>query len=131
MTTRLCMFVFLLAFAGCSSIDFSEIDGGSYGDYPFEGELEAKAEQYLERVLFDPESRRIRWVDKEPKKSALWTGLLNDGWVYGWTKRFGLNAKNRFGGYTGEKAYFVMIASTGTLYVNEMPADNMLQVSDL
>lgn len=68
--------------------------------------------------MFDPESKRIRWMDEEPRQAALWRGLIGGGWKHGWGMRFRLNGKNRLGGYVGERSYFV-IQTDGKVYVDQ------------
>ena len=109
LTTLLC--------SGCySSMDFSTVDPNAYGSAPTAELLKSTADAHLQGALRDPDSRRVRWFDEEPRHAAMWTGLLGSGWIYGWAMRLGVNAKNGYGGYAGEEPYFVMIAA-GKYYV--------------
>ena len=56
------------------------------------------------RTLRDPESRKVRFKPQKP--SSQWKGL-----VCGYT-----NAKNGFGGYTGEKIFAATFDSSGHLF---------------
>ena len=99
-----------------------------FGQRPTAVSLRTTADNYLEGVMFDPGTKRQRWVDQQPRRAALWRGLIGGGWNHGWGMRFGLNGKNRFGGYVGERPYYVIqVGNTvyvgeGTLEVNDRPA---------
>jgi len=121
--------VSLLALASCGTVDFASMDAKEFGSSPTVQALQTSADQNLKNTLIDPESLRVRWFDQQPKQAALWTGIINNGWVYGWAMRFGVNAKNRMGGYVGEKPYFVMHAN-GLAYTSEVGGNNNFQVND-
>ena len=114
----------------CYSVNFQDVNVEEFGPEPTREEMRELASERLERILIDPDSRRVHWFDEYPKEGAVWNGLLGGGWEYGWVMRFGLNSRNRFGGYTGEKPYFVLKTADGQYYVNEIPPDDMLQVSN-
>lgn len=105
------------------------MDAKEFGPAPTATALKNAAGQHLQSALFDPESRRVRWFDQQPKQAGIYTGFLRSGWVYGWAMRFGINAKNRMGGYTGEKLYYVM-QQGNTLYVNEVPSTESFAIND-
>ncbi len=111
----------------CASLNFDAPDA-EFGPRPTAVQLKTTTDNYLEGVMFDPASKRQRWVDQQPRRAALWRGLIGGGWNHGWWMRFGLNGKNRFGGYVGEKPYYVIqVGSTiyvgeGTLEVDNRPA---------
>lgn len=106
----------------CAGLNFDASDQ-QFGARPSSTDLQTAAKSHLDRVMFDPESRRDRWIDHEPRRAALWRGLIGGGWNHGWGMRFGLNGKNRFGGYVGEKQYFV-IQTAGQIYVGEDVMDS-------
>ncbi|MGE3171544.1 MAG: hypothetical protein AB7O97_02885 [Planctomycetota bacterium] len=107
----------LLFLASCASLDFDQPDS-EFGPQPSAPALQTTANSYLDQVMFDPEAKRIRWVDQQPQRAALWRGLIGGGWNHGWGMRFGLNGKNRMGGYVGERAYYVIQVGE-TVYVGE------------
>jgi hypothetical protein len=115
-------------FASCGTVDFAKVDAKEFGPAPTAARLQDLADQSLQNSLIDPESRRVRWFDHEPKQAAIWAGWIRGGWTYGWAMRFGVNAKNRFGGYTGEKLYHVMLHGK-TLHVDEV-RDDFFAIND-
>jgi hypothetical protein len=115
--------------ASCGTVNFATVDAKEFGPAPTAAALQGVAEQHLENALIDPESRRVRWFDQQPKQAGLYTGFLRSGWVYGWAMRFGINSKNRLGGYTGERVYYVMQQGS-TLYVNEVPRSDFFAIND-
>lgn len=76
-----------------------------YGKYPNDYEMITK--DYMKRVLKDPESARYRF-DKTVRKSNTRATTRQDT-KYCWMVTFAVNAKNSYGGYTGEKVGFVCI----------------------
>lgn len=111
-----------LLFASCGTVDFATVDAKEFGPAPAAVTLQNAADQTLQDSLIDPESCRVRWFDQQPKQAASFNGWFRGGWVYGWGMRFGVNAKNRFGGYTGEKLYLV-IKRGDKIYVDERGSD--------
>lgn len=109
--------LFSLLSTACASLNLEAPDS-EFGARPTTTTLKTTAENYLQQVMFDPESKRIRWFDEEPRRAAQWYGFLRGGWYHGWGMRFGLNGKNRMGGYVGERPYFV-IQIDDTIYVGE------------
>lgn len=82
-----------------------------YGSAPSE-DREAQVRTAMAELLKDPDSAKYRFT--APEKSWLPRYHFDEhvdgqpyqhGSVFGWTMRFGVNAKNGFGGYGGEKAY--------------------------
>ncbi len=63
-------------------------------------------------VLKDPESARYRFG--EPQRAYVNNGLLRGGNVVwqGYVIYFFVNAKNSYGGYTGEQPWFALVYDT-------------------
>ena len=61
--------------------------------------------KWLEQQLIDPASARIEWVD-EPKPTDAGKGGEH---LYGYLVQFRVNARNRFGGYTGKQSHAALI----------------------
>lgn len=78
-----------------------ELNNADYGIYP-ENYQEIIVNHFSMR-LKDPSSAQYSFL-KEPEKQ--WYGFGN---VYGYGVCLTINAKNSYGGYTGQKLYFVMI----------------------
>ena len=66
--------------------------------------------QYFERSLFDPEAARYRLPLPPTRGSRL--ALLKADREFGWFMCGEINGKNRMGGYTGYKTFFVYFSPT-------------------
>jgi hypothetical protein len=60
---------------------------------------------WMQANLVDANSAKIEW-DTEPKPADLGQ---NGAHVYGWLVNFKVNARNRFGAYTGKQSHGVLI----------------------
>lgn len=60
--------------------------------------------EFLQTRLKDPGSAQLRY-EGEPKKDVILRGATNAGTQYGYRVRVQINAKNAYGGYTGEHLY--------------------------
>jgi hypothetical protein len=98
----------ILAFAVSSALTLQVIaetqpDTAPYGPYP--DNYKDVVMSWLNKQLIDPDSARIEW-DGEPKPAD----LGKDGeHLYGYLVNFTVNARNRFGGYTGNQKHAVLI----------------------
>ena len=78
-------------------------DVASYGPYPTN--YKEIVTKWLETQLLDPNSARIEWTE-EPKPAD----LGKDGQhLYGYLVHFNVNARNRFGAFTGKQKHGVLI----------------------
>ena len=73
------------------------------GSYP--ANYKEIAMKWLETELIDSESAKVEW-DGEPKPANLGT---KDRPLYGYLVNFKVNARNRFGSYTGLQSHGVLI----------------------
>ena len=78
-------------------------DTARYGPYPTN--YKEIIMQWLNKQLIDPDSARIEWGG-EPKPSDMGTGGEA---VSGYLINFTVNARNRFGTYTGKQKHSVLI----------------------
>jgi hypothetical protein len=78
-------------------------DTARYGPYPTN--YKEIIMQWLNKQLIDPDSARIEWGG-EPKPSDVGTGGEA---VSGYLVNFTVNARNRFGTYTGKQKHSVLI----------------------
>ena len=78
-------------------------DTERYGPYPTN--YKEIVMKWLEQQLVDPASARIEWVD-EPKPTDAGKGGEH---LYGYLVHFRVNARNRFGGYTGKQNHAALI----------------------
>jgi hypothetical protein len=79
------------------------VDTARYGPYPTN--YKELIVQWLNKQLIDPDSARIEW-DGEPKPSDVGKGSEA---VSGYLVNFTVNARNRFGAYTGKQKHSVLI----------------------
>src|ERR1041384_4775772 len=78
-------------------------DTARYGPYPTN--YQELIMQWLNKQLIDPDSARIEW-NGEPKPADLGK---NGEHLYGYLVNLTVNARNRFGGYTGNQKHAVLI----------------------
>jgi hypothetical protein len=81
----------------------TEADVARYGPYPTN--YKEIVSKWLETQLIDPTSARIEWID-EPKSADLGTKGEH---LYGYLVHFRVNARNRFGAYTGKQTHGALI----------------------
>lgn len=78
-------------------------------DYgPFPGDFEQIIKTYLAKSLKDPESARYSEFSKPRKEHAI-TNARQKLAVYGYSACVLVNAKNSYGGYTGDQQYWFLI----------------------
>ena len=98
-----------LAVSGCSSSPVSQttIANGDYGAYP--DNYQETVKEYFQRNLKDPLSAQYRFGT--PYKGYLRDAPIAGGNpnVFGYVVECGVNAKNSYGGYTGEKYYRMFV----------------------
>ena len=99
MHRKLLAFAAIVALSGCVSAP----PQSSYGPKPSYDHDAVEAQ--IRDALIDPESARFDFG--EPRK-AYRTGVLGGTDWTGYLAIVGVNAKNRMGGYSGEKPYYVM-----------------------
>jgi hypothetical protein len=92
-----------MIFIGSLKAQTPSADTARYGPYPTN--YKELIMQWLSKQLIDPDSARIEWSG-EPKPSDLGTGSEA---VSGYLVNFTVNARNRFGTYTGKQKHSVLI----------------------
>lgn len=101
-----CIFpIFFIIFYSCATPAPmpEEIAKADYGEYPDDYQL--LVIKYLQDTLIDPTSL-INLKMGKPKKC--WTTFKGNV-VYGYVLYVAYNAKNRYGGYVGQKEYLAFI----------------------
>lgn len=78
-------------------------DVALYGPYPTN--YKEIVTNWLQTQLLDPSSARIEWTD-EPKPADLGK---NGQHLYGYLVHFTVNARNRFGAFTGKQKHGALI----------------------
>jgi hypothetical protein len=75
-----------------------------YGEYPVR--YKGIVMDWLYTHLYDPPSAKVEW-QAEPKRADLPDAKGRK--LYGWLVLFSVNARNRFGGYTGKQTHGILI----------------------
>jgi hypothetical protein len=101
----ICALAFGMTFVASLNAQTPSPDAARYGPYPtYYKEI---IMQWLNTQLIDPDSARIEW-NGEPKPSDMGKGSEA---VSGYLVDFTVNARNRFGSYTGKQKHSVLIRS--------------------
>ena len=89
----------------------AELASADFGPSP-KAEHEDQIRSAMETLLKDPESARYRfdapahaWLPRYHFDARVPGQPHQHGYVFGWTVSFAVNAKNSYGGYTGEQSY--------------------------
>ena len=99
----ICALALGMIFAGSLNAQTPPPDTARYGPYPTN--YKEIIMPWLNRQLIDPDSARIEW-NEEPKPSDVGKGSEA---VSGYLVNFTVNARNRFGSYTGKQNHSVLI----------------------
>jgi hypothetical protein len=98
-----CAFALGMIFVGSLHAQTPSPDTARYGPYPtYYKEITMV---WLNKQLIDPDSARIEWSG-DPKPTDLGKGSEA---VSGYLVNFTVNARNRFGAYTGKQKHSVLI----------------------
>ena len=89
--------------AAQASAETETADIARYGPYPTN--YKQIVTKWLGTQLIDPASARIEWSD-EPTPADLGK---NGEHLYGYLVHFKINARNRFGAYTGKQSHAALI----------------------
>lgn len=113
--SRVCSVLFVLALNGCAigagPPSQAEVNQADYGTPISQADAEAQAKEFLSRTLLDPYSAVYEFGTVAPGWRRDATAVAPLFLTVGGAVRFGyrltatVNAKNRFGGYTGAKRY--------------------------
>lgn len=91
-----------------------------YGAMP--AEYEAIIMSYLNNTLKDPDSIK-NFAIQEPRKGSVWGGMFNGFKREArWYVCFTYNAKNSYGGYTGQKEYIMWFSHGKPKHIPPNPA---------
>jgi hypothetical protein len=99
----ICALAVATIFISNSNAQTPSADTAHYGPYPTN--YKDIIVQWLNKQLIDPDSARIEW-EGEPKPSDVGKGSEA---VSGYLVNFTVNARNRFGTYTGKQKHSVLI----------------------
>jgi len=96
------LLVILFFVVSCATLPPEVVRNANYGAYP--RNYEDKIKSMIEPVLKDPYSAHYNF--RTPHKAYAVDGLIGGNKEYfGYCVDVGVNAKNSFGGYTGERLY--------------------------
>ena len=111
----------LLTACGCVPLTRDDASKAQFAAKPTDEEAVRKARSYLENVLIDPDSLKLRCSNV---RKGWGRHNMYDKPIFGWVVLCGVNAKNKFGGYTGETPYlFIMNGSYFTAIDSKYVAD--------
>jgi hypothetical protein len=99
----ICALGLAITFVASLNAQTPSVDTARYGSYP--ANYKEIVMQWLNKQLIDPDSARIEWKE-EPKPSDM--GKDSEA-VSGYLVNFTVNARNRFGSYTGKQKHSVLI----------------------
>ena len=121
------VFLLPLFLAGCATkgVSKNEMQNAYYGQKPNEQEKIGIITEYVKNNLIDPDSLKLRC--SSPRKG--WARPFNrDPVTFGYVFACGVNAKNRMGGYSGERLYVFLFNDRGQqVFTNENTARGPLE----
>jgi len=111
-------FIFFISVSGCvSAPSRQQLAEADYGTYP--ENWQSIVQEYMSRRLKDPASATYAF---RAMPSKMWAGGGLSGPIqFGWGFCTAINAKNSFGGYTGERNYFFLIKNSSVLSAQDSP----------
>ena len=111
------VFLVLLLSACATAPTATQTAEADYGSYP--SNYKEIIIAYYSRFLIDPYSAHYRWI------SAPYKGYMRISFTdyeFGYIVKVGINAKNRLGGYVGERERFFLIKDG--VVISDLPAFN-------
>ncbi len=119
---KIILAISLMCLVGCACTrpDQNATNAAHYGGYVSQETGERLAKAYFREILKDPYSAQYRF-------DRITRGWIQDAPIdgckthYGYLLRVGVNAKNSYGGYTGEKPYAFIIRDGGIVKVSYPP----------
>lgn len=112
---RFSIMMFIILFlSACATVPTSkQLSEADYGSYP--NNYQDLVKTYYSQVLFDPYTAHYRWI--KPPYSGYFSAFGQ--FEYGYIVHVGINAKNRMGGYVGEKQEALLIKNG--MVIKSMP----------
>jgi len=101
--------IFALSLSSCASMNNfqpsqAELEKENFGTNGCPDDYKEQIKKSMSRILKDPSSAKYQFSNC--KKGRLFVGWLNGGSMYGYLAKALINAKNSFGGYTGNSKYY-------------------------
>lgn len=117
--------LFTLILVGCAAPPTQDqISSAYYGDKP--DDYQEMIKGYIKATLKDPDSAKFTWLNDPKKGWYMWRGKTK----YGWVVCVAVNAKNSYGGYTGNKAYYHLLQGNNIIEVVPPIGGSDLQAQD-
>lgn len=112
MKTIISLILIVLMFAGCATMPTPEqVAKADYGDYP--ADYQSAIKQHLSSRLYDPYTAQYSgWSRPFP---VYYKPFMSSQILYGYRVCVAVNAKNRMGGYTGDKLHFFLIKNDAVI----------------
>jgi|CXWL01.1.fsa_nt_gi hypothetical protein len=115
----------LLSLPGCVSTATPEqLASADYGTIT--PTYKEAIQNYMVGVLIDPESGRYRYFGEPIKGYAFVRGTINPP-EFGYLVNVGINAKNRMGGYSGEKLYAFLFKNSQFWMLSDYTAREIIK----
>lgn len=113
----------VVVLSGCAGPDVATMKAADYGPYP--ADYQAVIADYHAHTLKDPESARVQYLGGPVKGYIKANPIARDA-TYGYLVCMDVNAKNSFGGYTGNERTAVFIRDGKVMrYVNASAGDDV------
>jgi hypothetical protein len=109
LVSRICVFFMGMCILGNLCAETEPANTERYGPYPTNYKVIVM--KWLDTQLIDAGSAHIEWTG-DPKPTNLGT---NDKPLYGYLVNFKVNARNRFGSYTGMQSHGVLIRNDAVI----------------
>jgi hypothetical protein len=101
-------------------------EGIFWGPAPLD--YEERIKDFMSQSLFDPYS--AQYECGKPCKAGTIVSPFNNKHDFGWLVQCRINAKNRFGGYTGKQNYGFYISLMNIVRLNQSPPAICLGIKD-
>ena len=93
-----------------------------YGPSLTGSEVIEKASLYFQQILLDPDSMKLD-CSQDVRRGWARDNMFDEP-TFGYLARCSVNAKNRFGGYTGKKDYAIVVNGSNVFAVEVNRSDN-------
>jgi len=99
--------------------------GAEFGKYP--AKYQEIIKSYLEKYLKDPDSAKYS-VFTKPRKEFAIDNALNKHAIYGYSACVLVNAKNSYGGYTGNHLFWFFIQNDNIIRAQDATENSLGQI---
>lgn len=126
---KVLMMCLCASLVGCAGMEVSRENmiNANYGARPSVDNAVDMTKSYFQSVLIDPDSLKLHCGQDVRKGWA--RDNMYDKPIYGYLIRCDVNAKNKFGGYTGNKDYVAVINGQRVVFALEVSRDHNTAVT--